>query len=121
MGGTQARCLRLQVYCRDCQRCICAICVLEEHRTHKTVSVQTERLAKQVRRRHSPAPSPLPANHGASSGQKLVARTEQEMVNRIKDRETRLSQLRKKMEAAKVRGRRPAPARVKGHRAQRLL
>lgn len=38
----------VQVYCRTCQRCICAICVLEEHRTHKTVSVQTERLSKQV-------------------------------------------------------------------------
>uniref|UniRef100_H3C3I9 Bloodthirsty-related gene family, member 30 n=1 Tax=Tetraodon nigroviridis TaxID=99883 RepID=H3C3I9_TETNG len=61
----------LEVYCRICQRCICAICVLEEHRTHKTVSVQTERLGKQ------------------------------EMVNRIKDREMRVSQLKKKMEAAK--------------------
>lgn len=38
----------VQVYCRTCQSCICAICVLEEHRTHKTVSVQTERLGKQV-------------------------------------------------------------------------
>ncbi|XP_056879910.1 E3 ubiquitin-protein ligase TRIM21-like isoform X6 [Takifugu flavidus] len=69
----------MEVYCRICQRCICAICVLEEHRTHKTVSVQTERLVKQ----------------------KLVARTEQEMVNRIKDKETRVSHLKKKMEAAK--------------------
>lgn len=69
----------LEVYCRVCQRCICAICVLEEHRTHKTVSVQTERLVKQ----------------------KLVARTEQDMVNRVKDRELRLSQLKKKMDAAK--------------------
>uniref|UniRef100_H2RKW3 Bloodthirsty-related gene family, member 30 n=1 Tax=Takifugu rubripes TaxID=31033 RepID=H2RKW3_TAKRU len=40
----------MEVYCRICQRCICAICVLEEHRTHKTVSVQTERLVKQVTR-----------------------------------------------------------------------
>uniref|UniRef100_G3PPF6 Bloodthirsty-related gene family, member 30 n=1 Tax=Gasterosteus aculeatus aculeatus TaxID=481459 RepID=G3PPF6_GASAC len=37
----------LEVFCRTCQRCICAICVLEEHRTHQTVSVQTERLGKQ--------------------------------------------------------------------------
>lgn len=41
-------CLLLQVYCKTCQRCICAICVLEEHRMHKTVSVQTERVSKQV-------------------------------------------------------------------------
>ncbi|KAG9279489.1 tripartite motif-containing protein 7-like [Astyanax mexicanus] len=37
----------LEVYCRTDQRCICAICVLEEHRTHSTVSVQTERVVKQ--------------------------------------------------------------------------
>lgn len=37
----------LEVFCRTDQRCICAICVLEEHRTHTTVSVQTERALKQ--------------------------------------------------------------------------
>uniref|UniRef100_A0A8C1KQ50 Bloodthirsty-related gene family, member 30 n=1 Tax=Cyprinus carpio TaxID=7962 RepID=A0A8C1KQ50_CYPCA len=37
----------LEVYCRTDQKCICAICVLEEHRTHTTVSVQTERASKQ--------------------------------------------------------------------------
>uniref|UniRef100_A0A8C9Y2K1 Bloodthirsty-related gene family, member 30 n=1 Tax=Sander lucioperca TaxID=283035 RepID=A0A8C9Y2K1_SANLU len=38
----------LEVYCRTCERCICALCVLDEHRIHKTVSVQTERLSKQI-------------------------------------------------------------------------
>ncbi len=38
----------LEVYCRTDQKSICAICVLEEHRTHTTVSVQTERATKQV-------------------------------------------------------------------------
>ncbi|XP_028268111.1 bloodthirsty-related gene family, member 30 [Parambassis ranga] len=65
----------LEVYCRTCQLCICAICVLEEHRTHKTVSVQTERLNKQ----------------------KLVARTEQEILNRIKEKEIRVTELKKKL------------------------
>uniref|UniRef100_A0A671N376 Zinc-binding protein A33-like n=1 Tax=Sinocyclocheilus anshuiensis TaxID=1608454 RepID=A0A671N376_9TELE len=37
----------MEVYCRTDQKCICAICVLEEHRTHTTVSVQTERASKQ--------------------------------------------------------------------------
>ncbi|XP_027001816.1 E3 ubiquitin/ISG15 ligase TRIM25-like [Tachysurus fulvidraco] len=37
----------LEVFCRTDQCCICAICVLEEHRTHATVSVQTERAVKQ--------------------------------------------------------------------------
>lgn len=50
----------VQVYCRTCHRCICAICVLEEHRTHKTVSVQTERLNKQVDRKGG-APESGPA------------------------------------------------------------
>ncbi|XP_015250358.1 PREDICTED: E3 ubiquitin-protein ligase TRIM39-like [Cyprinodon variegatus] len=66
----------MEVFCKTCQRCICAICVLEEHRTHKTVSVQTERLGKQ----------------------KLVARTEQEILNRIKEKEIRLGDLKRKLE-----------------------
>lgn len=38
----------LEVYCRTDEKCVCAICVLEEHRTHTTVSIQTERAYKQV-------------------------------------------------------------------------
>ncbi|XP_077940420.1 bloodthirsty-related gene family, member 30 isoform X6 [Gasterosteus aculeatus] len=67
----------LEVFCRTCQRCICAICVLEEHRTHQTVSVQTERLGKQV------------------------ARTEQEILNRIREKESRVTHLKKKLEGVK--------------------
>ncbi|KAM7387634.1 hypothetical protein PAMA_009987 [Pampus argenteus] len=66
----------LEVYCRTCQCCICAICVLEDHRTHKTVSVQTERQGKQ----------------------KHVARTEQEILNRIKEKEVHVTELKKKLE-----------------------
>ncbi|XP_068458043.1 E3 ubiquitin-protein ligase TRIM7-like isoform X2 [Clinocottus analis] len=69
----------LEVYCRTCQRCICAICVLEEHRTHQTVSVQTERLNKQ----------------------KHVARTEQEILNRIKEKEIHVTQLKRTLEGVK--------------------
>ncbi|XP_040917790.1 E3 ubiquitin-protein ligase TRIM21 isoform X2 [Toxotes jaculatrix] len=69
----------LEVYCRTCQRCICAICVLEEHRTHKTVSVQTERVSKQ----------------------KQVARTEQEILNRIKEKEVHVTELKRKLEGVK--------------------
>ncbi|XP_031696291.1 bloodthirsty-related gene family, member 30, partial [Anarrhichthys ocellatus] len=69
----------LEVYCRTCQRCICAICVLEEHRTHQTVSVQTERLGKQ----------------------KQVARTEQEILNRIREKEIHVTQLKRKLEGVK--------------------
>ncbi|XP_034567222.1 E3 ubiquitin-protein ligase TRIM39 isoform X2 [Notolabrus celidotus] len=69
----------MEVYCRTCQNCICAICVLEEHRMHKTVSVQTERLSKQ----------------------KQVARTEQEILNRIKDKAFQVTQLKRKLEGVK--------------------
>ncbi|XP_053707559.1 E3 ubiquitin-protein ligase TRIM39 isoform X1 [Synchiropus splendidus] len=69
----------LEVFCRTCQRCICAICVLEEHRTHTTVSVQTERQSKQ----------------------KHISRTEQEIVNRIKEKDITVSELKRKLEALK--------------------
>ncbi|XP_058509517.1 E3 ubiquitin-protein ligase TRIM58-like [Solea solea] len=69
----------LEVYCQTCQNCICAICVLDQHRTHKTLSVQTERLSKQ----------------------KHVARTEQVILNRIKEREIHVSELKKKLEGVK--------------------
>ncbi|XP_061740319.1 zinc-binding protein A33-like [Nerophis ophidion] len=72
----------MEVYCRTCQRCICAICVLEDHRTHKTVSVQTERLCKQ----------------------KYVARTEQDILNRIKEKQMLAYDLKRKLEAAKSYG-----------------
>ncbi|KAG7234935.1 hypothetical protein INR49_003576 [Caranx melampygus] len=71
--------LPLPVYCRSCQSCICAICVLEEHRTHKTVSVQTERVSKQ----------------------RQVARTEQEILNRIGEKEAHLSELKRKLDGVK--------------------
>uniref|UniRef100_A0A3B5Q9W5 Bloodthirsty-related gene family, member 30 n=1 Tax=Xiphophorus maculatus TaxID=8083 RepID=A0A3B5Q9W5_XIPMA len=58
----------MEVYCKTCQCCICAICVLQDHRTHKTVSVQTERLGKQI-------------------------------LNRIKEKEIRLSDLKRKLES----------------------
>lgn len=69
----------LEVYCRTCQRCICAICVLEEHRTHKTVSIQTERLSKQ----------------------KQVARMEQEILSHIKEKENHVTELKRKLDGVK--------------------
>lgn len=65
----------LEVYCRTDQICIC---VLEEHRTHRTVSVQTERVNKQVRRRQSSfhirrlEHTPLQNLNGPSSSKMLL-------------------------------------------------
>ncbi|CAL8272650.1 unnamed protein product [Lota lota] len=65
----------LEVYCRTCQSCVCAICVLGEHRTHQTVSVQTERLHKQ----------------------KLLSRSELEIVNHIQGKNVRLMGLKQQL------------------------
>uniref|UniRef100_A0A8C7SPI8 Bloodthirsty-related gene family, member 30 n=1 Tax=Oncorhynchus mykiss TaxID=8022 RepID=A0A8C7SPI8_ONCMY len=69
----------LEVYCRTDQICICAICVLEEHRTHRTVSVQTERVNKQ----------------------KLIGKTELEIQNRIEGKHFRLNELKSRLETVR--------------------
>ncbi|XP_066529605.1 E3 ubiquitin-protein ligase TRIM39 [Hoplias malabaricus] len=66
----------LEVYCRTDQRCICAICVLEEHRTHNTVSVQTERVVKQ----------------------KLLGKTELDIQTSINRRTLRLTELKRRLQ-----------------------
>ncbi|XP_062858007.1 tripartite motif-containing protein 16-like [Trichomycterus rosablanca] len=37
----------LKIYCRTDQRCICSLCLLDNHKDHKTVSVTSERIEKQ--------------------------------------------------------------------------
>ncbi|XP_036421484.1 E3 ubiquitin-protein ligase TRIM58 [Colossoma macropomum] len=66
----------LEVYCRTDQRCICAICVLEGHRTHTTVSVQTERVVKQ----------------------KLLGKTELDIQTSIERRMLRLTELKRRLQ-----------------------
>ncbi|KAK2887359.1 hypothetical protein Q8A67_015587 [Cirrhinus molitorella] len=67
----------LEVYCRTDQKCICAICVLEEHRTHTTVSVQTERASKQ----------------------RLLGKTELDLQTCIDKRNAQLAELKSKLHA----------------------
>ncbi|KAJ7992256.1 hypothetical protein DPEC_G00276630 [Dallia pectoralis] len=69
----------LEVYCRTDQICICAICVLEEHRTHRTVSVQTERVSKQ----------------------QLLGKTEFEIKKRIEGKSLCLNELKNRLETVR--------------------
>ncbi|XP_062336603.1 E3 ubiquitin/ISG15 ligase TRIM25-like [Osmerus eperlanus] len=66
----------LEVFCRTDQACICAICVLHEHRTHNTVSVQTERIVKQ----------------------KLLGKTELEIQKRVEGKSLHLGELKERLE-----------------------
>jgi hypothetical protein len=38
----------LEIYCRTDQRCICMLCLVDEHRNHDTVSIEVARTEKQV-------------------------------------------------------------------------
>ncbi|KAK0155760.1 E3 ubiquitin/ISG15 ligase TRIM25 [Merluccius polli] len=66
----------LEVFCKTCQSCVCAVCALGDHRTHHTVSVQTERLLKQ----------------------KVLSRSELEIVNRIERKNVRLMGLKQRLQ-----------------------
>lgn len=101
-GGFLLTNLCVQVYCRTCNRCICAICVLEEHRTHKTVSVQTERLSKQVERTGAAGSLRRCRWSPFHCLQKHMARTEQEMLNRIREKEGRVGDVKRRLEGVQV-------------------
>ncbi|XP_048866646.1 tripartite motif-containing protein 16-like isoform X20 [Brienomyrus brachyistius] len=62
----------LEVYCRTDQRCICLLCVMDEHRGHDTVSAAT----------------------GRAEIQKQMGETQREFQQRIQMREKELQELR---------------------------
>ncbi|XP_046873014.1 tripartite motif-containing protein 16-like [Hypomesus transpacificus] len=72
----------LEVFCRTDQQCICMLCTMEEHKGHDTVSAKAERKEKQ---------------------DKLVL-SQQEVQQRVQQREKELKELQQAVESLKVSG-----------------
>ncbi|XP_062305096.1 tripartite motif-containing protein 16-like isoform X2 [Osmerus eperlanus] len=72
----------LEVFCRTDQQCICFLCTMEDHKGHDTVSVKDEREKKQ---------------------DKLVL-SQQEVQQRVKQREKELKELQQAVESFKLSG-----------------
>ncbi|XP_062310991.1 E3 ubiquitin-protein ligase TRIM16-like isoform X2 [Osmerus eperlanus] len=72
----------LEVFCRTDQQCICYLCTMEEHKGHDTVSAKTERKEKQ---------------------DKLVL-SQQEVQQRVQQREKELKELQQAVESFKRSG-----------------
>ncbi|XP_067117375.1 tripartite motif-containing protein 16-like [Osmerus mordax] len=72
----------LEVFCRTDQQCICMLCTMEDHKGHNTVSVKTERKEKQ---------------------DKLVL-SQQEVQQRVQQREKELKELQQAVESFKLSG-----------------
>ncbi|XP_043116642.1 tripartite motif-containing protein 16-like protein isoform X2 [Puntigrus tetrazona] len=69
----------LEMYCRTDQRCICVLCMLEDHKKHETVSPADERTEKQ----------------------KLLEETQKTFKQKIQDKETDLEELIETVESNK--------------------
>ncbi|XP_062305048.1 tripartite motif-containing protein 16-like isoform X2 [Osmerus eperlanus] len=72
----------LEVFCRTDQQCICMLCIMDEHKGHDTVSVKAERKEKQ---------------------DKLVL-SQQEVQQRVQQREKELKELQQAVESFKRSG-----------------
>ncbi|XP_067308787.1 tripartite motif-containing protein 16-like [Pseudorasbora parva] len=70
----------LEVYCRTDQRCICLMCVMDEHKNHDTVPAEAERTEKQKR----------------------VGETVIILQTRIQERQTKLQELRESVQNHKL-------------------
>ncbi|XP_067218033.1 tripartite motif-containing protein 16-like isoform X2 [Chanodichthys erythropterus] len=66
----------LEVFCRTDQRCICLICVMDEHKNHDTVPAEAERTEKQKR-----------------VGERVII-----LQKRIQERQTKIQELRESVQ-----------------------
>ncbi|XP_073687034.1 E3 ubiquitin/ISG15 ligase TRIM25-like [Garra rufa] len=70
---------QLKLYCRTDQRCICYLCMMEEHKNHETVTAEAERTDKQS----------------------ILKETQMKYRKRIQEREKELEELRKTVDSYK--------------------
>nr|XP_015208832.1 PREDICTED: tripartite motif-containing protein 47-like isoform X1 [Lepisosteus oculatus] len=73
-----------EVYCRTDQTCVCLLCSDKDHRSHDTVSTETERAEKQ----------------------KQLGATQRQTQQRLEEREKELQELRQAVESLRSSGRR---------------
>ncbi|XP_016096841.1 tripartite motif-containing protein 16-like [Sinocyclocheilus grahami] len=69
----------LEIFCRSEQKCICLLCMVEEHKNHNTVSVAAERTEKQ----------------------RQLEKTQRNFQKRIQERQKELEKLREAVESHK--------------------
>ncbi|XP_056109392.1 E3 ubiquitin-protein ligase TRIM47-like [Rhinichthys klamathensis goyatoka] len=69
----------LEVYCRTDQRCICLLCMMDDHKNHDNVSAEAERTEKQ----------------------KQVEKIQEKFQQRVQERQKELQELREAMEIHK--------------------
>ncbi|XP_073687114.1 tripartite motif-containing protein 16-like [Garra rufa] len=70
---------QLKLYCRTDQRCICYLCMMEEHKNHETVTAEAERTDKQS----------------------ILKETQMKYRKRIQERQKELEELRKTVDSYK--------------------
>ncbi|XP_073687277.1 tripartite motif-containing protein 16-like protein [Garra rufa] len=70
---------QLKLYCRTDQRCICYLCMMEEHKNHETVTAEAERTDKQS----------------------ILKETQMKYRERIQERQKELEELRKTVDSYK--------------------
>uniref|UniRef100_A0A9J8AFU1 B box-type domain-containing protein n=1 Tax=Cyprinus carpio carpio TaxID=630221 RepID=A0A9J8AFU1_CYPCA len=69
-----------EFYCLTDQKCICALCVLNEHKEHDTAEVETERMGKQTE----------------------IAEKRREVKQRIKEKQKELDELKQSLDTLKI-------------------
>ncbi|KAI7809531.1 putative tripartite motif-containing protein 16-like [Triplophysa rosa] len=92
----------LEIYCHTDQRCICYLCMVDEHKNHKTVSAAAERTEKQVRVDRSAQAAVEDSERIFTELIRSIERSRSEVIQLIRDQEkaavSRAEELLKQLE-----------------------